>query len=905
MELKMRRLLVFGIVIVYYFVCSQGNKVVVSPPFPYDKIRLPGDIRPIHYQVRLHPNITNGKFDVTGKVTILLEAQNETDSIYFHSKSHTFVFVELTEAESLSKVPFERIQKNDPNEMVLIKLKNRLSAKKRYNLVLWFTGYLSSGLSGFYRSRYKTKKNETRYIATTHFEATGARYAFPCFDEPAMKATFSIIMIREARHSALSNMPIEKQFKRHDGLYEDHFQQSVKMSTYLVAFVVSDFAHLETTSRRGVKIRVWAPKDLISYAKYAIKITPKILDYYEKFYRINFPLPKQDLIAIPDFAMGAMENWGLITYRSTALLFDETKSSSSAKQWVAIVIAHELAHQWFGNLVTMKWWNDIWLNEGFAQFMENIGTNQVEKSWDIMDQFVIDNNHNALSLDSKINSHPISVPVKNPGEISALFDGISYSKGASVIRMMRDFIGDSSFLDGLAAYLKKHKYQNAESDDLWESLSAATHNEINVKKIMDTWILQMGYPLITVKRDQKHRNILVFTQERFLTDVVGNVTLKPSPFNYRWEVPLTYYFQHDRVLRRRWFSTADKSIEVPCSHDLGWIKVNVNEKGFYRVNYDTDNWNSLANQLKTDHMQLSNADRANLLNDVFVLANTGKIGFAQALDLTRYLYTEKGYVPFKSGLSALNSIGKLLINRPAYSFYEFYIRQQITPLVDELGWKDSGTHLDKFLRKLVLQNAVSCNISRAVETGKHMYSQWMIKNMSIPANLLSLVFESGIKYGGEAEWNYMFSKYMSTINPAEKNSFMYALTKSSELKILERYLKLTLDDKYVRSQNTPQVISMIARNTVGTKLVRNFVKGNWERLLKRCKTHIGDIISAVFSSGRTKQELTEARAFLNTHKLGSGKRNARRAIANIRNNISWLEKHESTVKQWLKNILLG
>merc|ERR1712180_109033 len=261
-------------------------------------------------------------------------------------------------------------------------------------------------------------------------------------------------MVREGIHTALSNMPVEKEQVRADGLIVTTFQESVKMSTYLVAFVVCDFVSVSAKSSRGIRISVWTPKDQISQAQYAISVAPKVIDHYEDFFNVKFPLPKQDMIAIPDFGAGAMENWGLITYRLTAILYDPQESSAVNKQRVAVVIAHEMAHQWFGNLVTMKWWNDLWLNEGFAAFVQSVGSAYISPDWKMDEQFVTENVQAAMVADAHEKSHPISVEVRNPAEIGALFDLISYQKGSSVIRMMQDFLGHKNMLHGLTNYLE-------------------------------------------------------------------------------------------------------------------------------------------------------------------------------------------------------------------------------------------------------------------------------------------------------------------------------------------------------------------------------------------------------------------------------------------------------------------
>ncbi|XP_047132820.1 endoplasmic reticulum aminopeptidase 1 isoform X2 [Hydra vulgaris] len=882
--------------------------------FPYSNIRLPLNVIPERYKIYLHPNITDNKFGFTGTVRILINITEETDSVLLHIKDLNISEVKCYHGSSaMSKhkgpedsqqVPVKDHLISVEHEFLMIRMKEQheLEVGKQYTLFIRFNGRLSNGLEGFYKSSYTTSKGEKRYLATTHFEATQARAAFPCFDEPALKALFEIIMVREPQHTALSNMPIVKTINRTDGLKEDHFQQSLMMSTYLVAFVVCDYGYKSAKTSRGIEVKVWAPKEQIEQANFAIYAAPKVLDYYETFFQVNFPLPKQDLIAIPDFAAGAMENWGLITYRLTSILYDEKESSSANKQWVAVVIAHELAHQWFGNLVTMKWWNDLWLNEGFAAFVEFIGANITEPSWQMMDQFIVDDTQNSLTLDSSSNSHPISVTVNDPAQINEIFDTISYDKGASIIRMMKNFLGSDVFHTGLTDYLNKYKFKNAVSDDLWACLTKAANNTIDVKSVMDTWTLQMGYPLITITKNHEQSEKGLVTQEHFLIDVDRKTAA--SPFNYKWDVPITFYFEHKKEKQLVWFNRSADSINIPMMNASGWIKANIDQLNFYRVNYDEDNWNLLSKQLQDNHKAFSTSDRSNLIDDAFELAKAGKLDQIKALEMTAYLKNEDEYVPWITALGSLGYIGGLLQGRSCYSSYQKYIIQQVKPIVDKLGWSDEGTHLNRYLRGAALRSSVMHNDTDSVKRALEIFDRFMNNHESVAPNLRSTVYLAGIKYGGKEQWEFMLNKYLNSPFPSEQRKIMFALADSSDESILKKYLSWSMNTSIIRTQDTCGVIEHISTNIKGTKMAEDFVIKNWEKLFERYgkgSFDMSSLIKTVFARMKTKEDLKKAKKFLESHKLGSGSLAAKQSINAISNHIHWLEKNEKKVCEWLKN----
>ena len=406
-----------------------------------------------------------------------------------------------------------------------------------------------------------------------------------------------------------------------------------------------------------------------------------------------------DLIAIPDFGAGAMENWGLITYRETSLLFSEGESSSKAQEWVAIVVAHELAHQWFGNLVTMQWWNDLWLNEGFASWMEYKGVNQIRPEWNMMEQFWTAKLLPALHLDSLASSHPVSVPVKDPKEIEAIFDTISYKKGSSIIYMLEGYIGEEDLRAGLGKYLTKHKFANAVTKDLWSALSSASKKKVDVESMMNTWTLQMGYPLITFSRKEGDKGWCI-KQSRFLASAHLNgsdVSLPPSKYNYSWSVPVN--FKTDKgdlhqVFLEHNANTSNTNVEkMPA--DIKWIKANLNGTGYYRVMYPDDIWKGLITQLQQDHSVLGAVDRAQLLDDAFSLTRAGLLSEAIALEMSSYLTKEKSLVVWQTAIHHFSTLMELLRETEAKDDLNKYIRNLLEPIYKQLGWKDEGSHVDK------------------------------------------------------------------------------------------------------------------------------------------------------------------------------------------------------------------
>ncbi|KAH9498235.1 hypothetical protein Btru_008048 [Bulinus truncatus] len=468
------------------------------------------------------------------------------------------------------------------------------------------------------------------------------------------------------------------------------------MSTYLVAYVICDFKNISRVTRDNVEVRVFAPADKIYMGEYALNASVTVLEYYNSFFGIHYPLPKLDLIAIPNFAAGAMENWGLITYRDTSILYDPDISTESTRRWVTLVVAHEIAHQWFGNLVTMKWWNDLWLNEGFATFVEFIGADVVDKDFHMTDSFMgpfSESQH----LDSLATSHPIEVEVNDPADVDAMFDKISYDKGACLIRMLQHFIGENNFKTGLSDYLKAHAYDNAQTQDLWDAMDEVYQmpQGLTVSMVMDTWTKQKGYPVVTLTQD---KDSLVLKQERFLlmdnSDGKSQKT-DESPFNYTWYVPFTFKTSGTPGQSAHiWMKRGSATVQLPVSSPA-WTKGNVDTYGYYRVNYDKKGWYAIIEQLKANHSVFSALDRVGLIGDAFSLARSGLISYTIPLDMSKYLINETDYFVWEEALSNLLFVNSQMRLEEEYDILQSFILSLAQHLIDQLGWADSGNHLTK------------------------------------------------------------------------------------------------------------------------------------------------------------------------------------------------------------------
>ncbi|XP_017883945.1 glutamyl aminopeptidase isoform X3 [Ceratina calcarata] len=874
--------------------------------------RLPKEVKPLHYDVYLHPDLEKGTFQ--GKVTILIDVADKRSYIALHQKDLNITAAALNTYDREENFEFDLLEliQIPKYEMFVVPTKNELHAGL-YNLSLEFNGALQPDkIVGFYSSKYKDEQNKTKVIATSKFEPTYARRGFPCFDEPAFKAEYTVKLVHpnSDSYNALSNMNVEhiEMNKPSQGLTTVTFAKSVPMSSYLACFIVSDFIALTKTANglngRKFPVSVYATRSQHQKGMFALEMGVKILEYYINLFRIDYPLPKLDMAAIPDFVSGAMENWGLITYREARLLYDKKTSSTTQAYDVLTVVSHEFAHMWFGNLVTLAWWNDLWLNEGFASFMQYKSADGVLPDWGLMDLFLIEQMHSVFVTDAKLSSHPIVQTVSNPDEITAIFDEISYKKGSSVIRMMENFIGPEPFYGAITTYLKKFMYHNAETSDLFRILQDASP-ELNVTSIMDTWTRQKGFPVVNVKKTD---NKYILTQKRFLADPDANFDPSESEYGYKWIIPITYITNKMSKPTLVWFDNNAKELVIELKESVDWIKFNADEVGYYRVNYEPAEWKTLDNLLRNQHKTLSVANRLHLLEDAFSLASAGELDYGIAMNMTVYLPLEKHALPWSVASSKLTDIDTLLSSTNFSSKFKTYVKHLVDCVYHEVGWtvSDSDDRVFLKLRTTILSLACSMEHEECLAEAGRIFKSWIRDPNDIRPHpdIRSFVYYYGMHHiGDEAMWNVVFDKFIAETDATEKLKLMKGLAGIRSSWILNKFITTASDDNYVRAQDFFSCLTAISSNPVGTPLVWDWVRSNWEFLVNRYTLndrYLGSLIPSITKTFATETKLNEMKAFFAKYpEAGAGAMNRAKALETVENNIKWLARNSDKLENWL------
>ncbi|XP_044168747.1 puromycin-sensitive aminopeptidase-like isoform X1 [Acropora millepora] len=869
---------------------SSNCEIMTVAKKPFE--RLPSNVVPKNYGLTLQPNLT--EFTFTGKEVIDLEVTQASEKVKMNCLDIDIKSANFT--TNGSTVDSSDISYDKEEETVTITFPSSLPVGK-CQLHLDYTGELNDKMKGFYRSKYTSVDGEEKYCAVTQFEPTDARRAFPCWDEPAMKATFDVTLVVPKDRVALSNMDVEeeKDAAEDASLKCVKYTRSPIMSTYLLAFVVGEFDFVEGKDSDGVVIRVYTPKGKTVQGKFALEVAEKTLPFYKDYFDIRYPLPKMDLIAIPDFAAGAMENWGLVTYRETALLVDPENSSSASKQWVALVVGHELAHQWFGNLITMEWWTDLWLNEGFASWIEYLCVDHCFPQWDIWTQFVTTDFSRAMDLDALNSSHPIEVPVGHPAEIDEIFDAISYSKGASVIRMLHDYVGEKAFKEGLVYHLDKFKYNNATTEDLWASLAHASSKP--VAQVMETWTKQMGFPVLSVTAEQKGdcREVTI-SQSKFFADGV-------SQGSYHWQVPVNISSSANpgKSVASTLMDQSSCTITLKDVQPDQWIKLNPGQVGFYRVQYSFAMLEHLLPAIRDN--SLPPRDRLGLESDLFALCRAGLVPGPDVLKVIEAFKNETNFTVWNDLIGNMAGIGFILQYADCYQRFKAFCIALYGPIMDRLGWdpvKGEG-HLDALLRGLIIACLGKYGKADVVAEANKRFDAHCKGESAIPADLRSAVYGTVLKHGDASSLDAMMKLFREADLHEEKVRLMRTMGNVSHPELIKKVLDFSMSDE-VRSQDTVFVIAGVTCSVEGRKMAWKFVQEHWQELHDRYEggfllSRLVKSTTEMFASEEAAKEVEE---FFSERTPPSAERALKQSLENVRLNSKWLTRESSKIGAWLK-----
>jgi len=860
--------------------------VTDRPPY-----RLPTDAVPLHYRLNFEPDLAAAMFK--GDADVDLEVTGGAAEVVFNAADLDISEARLSDPSGRD-VPAELSYRPGEEQVALVPAEPL--APGPWRLRLRFSGKLNDLLRGFYRSRYKLPDGTEGWVAATQFESTDARRAFPCWDEPELKATFAISIVADDALTVLSNAREVSSEPLGGGKRRVSFAPTIKMSTYLVAMVIGPFELTEAIDVSGTPLRIgFVPGrgDLVGTAR---ACASHALKFFADYFGIPYPADKLDHVAIPDFAAGAMENLGLVTYRETALLVGDDAAQVELQR-VAATVAHETAHMWFGDLVTMRWWEGIWLNEAFATFMELLAIDDFEPRWQVWVNFGVDRAA-ALATDSLRETRAIEYPVGRPEEAEDMFDVITYDKGGSVLRMIERYLGDEVFRSGLHLYLDKHRFANTATTDLWDALEVAS--SLPVRTAMSTWVDQPGHPLVTIELSGP--TSLKLSQKRFLLD--GG-----PPGDQRWVVPVTLRYatkagapQHAQLL----LDTPSTTVELTGEPE--WAVLNEHAWGVYRSHYSDE----LRGRLFEALDNLDERERLSLVNDLWALAVAGEVQIESSLDLWQRLAAEPGaergpdvWWAISSALGLLDIVG----DEEARQGLRRLTGKLAKDLFSSVGWEpeEGEAHRLARLRARLVSLLGTLGDDGDVQAEAHRRMTAAASgSTALPADLATAVAQVVAAAGGAAEWDLLYSCYENARTPQDEVRYLQALAGFSVPELLGRSIELLFSDK-VRSQDAPYALMGALGRREGAALAWQAIEEHWDEMRERWPSstihRMLDALPALASA--SDDMVARANSWLDEHPLARGERKVAQARERLAINVAFKKRAHPRLAASLDAALTG
>ncbi|KAI0792895.1 hypothetical protein C8Q75DRAFT_751852 [Abortiporus biennis] len=896
---------------------------------PVAEYRLPTNVKPTHYDITIRSDLEKLKFD--GFVVIKLDVIEDTTSIVFNTSEQILGNATLTSPSlqtphtfSASSYKFDK-----ESERATLELPVALPAGSTAELKIGFSAELTGAMLGYYRSAWE-EDGQTKHYALTQFEPTAARKAFPCWDEPLLKATFSVTLVSRENTVALSNMNAisEEPYDPASGKASDdvvswlseklaaltttetsadkwkvtRFDTTPPMSTYIVAFANGNFSHLEDSytsplSGKVRPLRIYTTPDLIHQAQFALDVKKAVLPLYEKVFDIEYPLPKLDTLVATDFDAGAMENWGLITGRTSAFLLDPKSANISAKKSIASTQSHEVAHMWFGNITTMAWWDNLYLNEGFASLMgQVIILGKVFPEWKVDADFISADLNRAFGLDAKLSSHPIEVECPDAQMINQIFDALSYSKAASVLRMLSTYVGEEKFLKGVSTYLKGHLFKNSVTNDLWDGISQTTG--IDVSKVMDPWVKKMGFPVVTV---EETKDGIKVRQDRFLetgpAEAKDNETI--------WTIPLGLLtvsadgkpvINHQLVLDER-----EKFIPLDTSKSY---KLNAGTNGVFRVLYPSERLAAIAKQATEPNSPFSLEDRIGLVIDSPALAKAGFSSTSSTLTLIDTFRNEKEFLVWSSMADTVGTVTNTWWeDEEITKGLDAFRRELFVPLVKKLGYEysDDESVDTKELRTRAVSAAVAAEDPEVIKELTSRFAEFLKTgdDSNIPPDLVRPTYIAAAKYGGKAEYDALKAIAIKPKTPSKGVSAMIAMGAVTDLALAEETFDHIMTKS--RDQDVFYYFAGLGQNRKTRRFLAQKFKENYAALNKRLEGNFAMLylVQYSFQSLCTKKDHDETAEFFKDKDTSKYRMALQQTLDSILAKDAWIQRSTDDVRSWL------
>jgi aminopeptidase N len=834
--------------------------------------RLPSGVHPDHYSLALTPDLTAATF--TGVETIDLTLDHPSTTVTLNAAE--IKFLSVTAGSQTAQVSL------DPSkEQATFTFAQPLPAGK-VTLAIQYSGILNDKLRGFYLS--KTAK---RNYAVTQFEPTDARRAFPSFDEPALKATFDLSLTVDSGDTVISNTNIVSDSPAPDEKHTIKFATTPRMSTYLVAFLVGDFQCTKGSSD-GVPIRACATPDKVKLTNFAVKSAEYILHYYDTYFGIKYPMPKLDMVALPDFEAGAMENFGCITYRETDLLVDSKTASIPDKKNVAAVVAHEMAHQWFGDMVTMQWWNNLWLNEGFATWMEHKPVAQWHPEWNIL-QDQAQELDTTLNYDSQATTRTIRATADTPAQINEMFDGIAYGKAGAVLNMVENYVGEETFRQGVHNYLQAHLYGNATAEDFWNAQTATSH--LPVDKVMSSFVEQPGVPLLTFA-DISGPGAPVAQSRFFLSPTSANQT------SQQWTLPVCLKTSGQPICRL--LTPGEATFSLPADLSAPFY-ANAGAKGYFRTAYTPEQYKTIEAKAET---ALTPAERINFVGDRWALVPSGRSSIADYLDLVLALKQDPNPSVLETALAKIYIVKSKIATGKDLDHLNAIIRQEFSPIYAALGQPSKHDSFDRRQLRALLFEALGgaddpAIVAQAREIADRSFSSNGRREKDIDPTLTDVAIAIAASNGDAALYDKVLAASKDPSDPGLQADSLSTLAHFFDSALVARTLDYAASGQ-VRNQDSWRIFSILLRQRSTRTQTWTYIQQHWDKVHAQFTTNSGVRVVAATGSFCTPDRRDEVIEFFATHPVDASARTLAKSSDSINACIQFRATQEPSLHEWLE-----